>query len=277
VVVDLSNGRTRTFDAGRPLAGMPDGRTLLTSQDNRLRRLSVDSGAVVDVGVDLGPNVKTSFAFSPDGGELAMQEDGGLHIVDLAAGAQHELVRLGGDRVLAGPGAWRADGTIAVSDTLNCRCGSGAIVHLRMSYVDSRTGDDASGPRLDGFDALGARLLGWRTNGDAVVVRYQPAGDSGLDADVMSPPGGRAELVGLSPGGGTRRLVSLPGGTNRVDVAAQLLDRFGGPAPSIGYRLGDWLRTQFDDLLCLLAVIAVVVVGIVWWRRRLRRRPQAAR
>jgi hypothetical protein len=270
VVVDLATGNARTFHAGYPLGWSPDGRTLLTSQDNRLRILSVDSGAVVSTGIDLGTITPIALAFAPDGRRVVLQAGGELRIVDLATRTQRTLVRLGGYRVLAGPGAWRPDGTIAVWDWESMPA-AGTLL-FSMSYVDSTYGIDVAGPYLGGFGALGARLLGWRSNGDAVVVRYEPvAGEPPpVHAEPQSPAGGRAELVGINATA-TYRLVALPGGTNRVDVAAQLLDRFGGPSPSTGYRLADWLRTHLDDLFGLVAAVAVVT-GVVVLRRRFRQR-----
>jgi hypothetical protein len=273
VVVDLATGRARTFQAGYPLAWSPDRRTLLTSQDHGLCILSLDTGTVVRTGIDLGSATPTPLAFAPDGRHVVLQISGELRIVDLATRTQRTLVRLGADQLLAGPGAWRGDGSIAVWYWVSLP--NVPTLLSSMSYVDSSSGAEVDGPQLYRFGAVGARLLGWRSNGDAVVLRDEPVGDSAPAAQPLSPPGGRAELVGVNATS-VYPLVDLPGGTNRVDVAAQLLDRFGGPSPSISYRLGDWLRTHVTDLVGLAAVIAVVT-GTVVLRRRFRRRRSGLR
>jgi hypothetical protein len=105
-----------------------------------------------------------------------------------------------------------------------------------------------------------------------VVDRDQPGAHFAPGGAVTDPLDGEAELVALSPRGGAQPLVSRPGGTYRVEVAARLLDRFGRTSPSIGYRLADWLRTHLDDLVGSGALTAVVVASMLLHRRFRRRR-----
>jgi hypothetical protein len=272
-VVDLTTGQTRTYPAGAPLAWLPDGHALLTRRGNQLTMLSLDSGAVVDLGLDLGAAGPNPLALSPDGRRVVVQVDGHLHVVDIAAHTQATLAPLGGYALLAGPGAWRRDGRIAIWATQPCdqTCDRLDEVHLRLSYLDSTFGLEVDGPQFDQLTALGARLLGWQASGDAVVTVIRPAGEPAPEPDPLAPPGGRADLVALAPGGGSHELVSLPGTTNRVDVAAQLLDRFGGQPPSLSARLADWI-THLSSLGVGLVVVVVLVVAAVLLRRGVGRR-----
>jgi hypothetical protein len=61
----------------------------------------------------------------------------------------------------------------------------------------------------------------------------------------------------------------VPGGADRVDIARDLLSRFGGLPPSFGARLFDWTGTHVAGF----TVITVIIIAIVAYRpirRRLR-------
>lgn len=285
-VVDLTTGHVRTYEAGVPLAWSPGGRSLLTrTREGLLRVLEVESGAIVDLGVFGGAPEGSPIAFSPDGRRVALQVDHAVHIVDLVARTKRTLADLGDRRILAGPGAWTADGRIAVWRLLDCEssCATTETVGFDLAYVDAERGTDVNGPRFGTFPARGSRLLGWQSDGDAVVVRYHDA----RTADHSRPPDApsdsaewpepnhaaplvtRPEVMALRPGGGSTTLVSLPGDVDRVDVARDLLDRFGGPPPAIPARLLDWLGPLSDEI-ALLAVVAAAIYGLRLLRRRIR-------
>jgi hypothetical protein len=102
-------------------------------------------------------------------------------------------------------------------------------------------------------------LLGWQSDGDAVVVLSAASG-----ATSATPP----QVVALHPAGGHTALITVPRNANRIDVAGDLLDRFGGPAPSIGDHVVDWLAARGGPVIVVLSVVALLVVARVIHRRR---------
>ena len=283
-VVDLTTGQVRTYEAGVPVAWLPGGRSLLTrTLAGSLQVVELDSGAIVDLGVYGAAPESSPFAFSPDGRRVALQVGHAVHIVDLVARTKRTLTDLGDRRILAGPGAWSADGRIAVWQLLDCgpSCTVTQTVRFELAYVDAERGTDVDGPRFETFTARGSRLLGWQGDGDAVVVRYHDARTAAHSPPPDAPSGSteppnhasplvtRAEVVALSPGGGLTTLVTLPGDVDRVDVARDLLDRFGGPPPSLAARFLDWLGALCGEI-ALLAGIAAAVYAVRLVRRRIR-------
>jgi hypothetical protein len=248
-----------------------------------LQVLELDSGAVVDLGVYSGAPDGSPFAFSPGGRRVALQVGHAVHIVDLVARTKRTLTDLGDRRILAGPGAWTADERIAVWRLLDCgpSCAATETVRFELAYVDAERGTDVDGSQYETFTARGARLLGWQGDGDAVVVRYHDARTAAHSPPPDAPSGSaeppnhaspavtRAEVVALPPGGGLTTLVTLPGDVDRVDVARDLLDRFGGPPPSPPARLLDWLGPLSDEI-ALLAGIAAAIYAVRLVRRRIR-------
>ena len=211
------------------------------------------------------PSLSTA-AFSPDGRRVAVRVGPTLRIVDVVARTYRDLVQLGDQRLLAGPGAWTADDRIATWELFDCGtpCRTPGTAGFELTYVDAVRGTDADGPQLPTFHALGARLLGWQNDGDAIVV---------LNHDVLPPPAAPVpaaiapEVVALRPGGGSTTLVTLPGNANRVDIDRNLLDRFGAAPISPGARYLDWLRPLLGEIL-IFAAIAAAIYGVRLLRRR---------
>ena len=74
--------------------------------------------------------------------------------------------------------------------------------------------------------------------------------------------------------------MALPRVTSRIDIARDLLDRFGAEPPSLADNAVDWLAVRVPHALKLLAVVALLVVariGYRRWRDRRRRRAILAR
>ncbi|WFE25495.1 hypothetical protein O7623_19110 [Solwaraspora sp. WMMD791] len=206
-------------------------------------------------------------AFAADGRRLALHSGSRLTIVDLESHRRHTLDLLPG-RTLAGKGAWRPDGQAV---TLAERDGD----DWRLVAVDPATGADAPGPRLPTVpDVAAVRLLGWRPDGSALVVAYQPAsagmnGVWALGQRIHAGHVGGVQLVSLAPGADAPTVrVTLADGVRAVDVAdravatgtvrpAQVPSRWPGP------RLWLWLAVG----------LAAVVVPVTF---RLRRRYRAA-
>jgi len=261
-VVDLSSGRVLAYRAGVPVAWFPDGSRLLTTT-GALHVLDLATGAVTDLGIPHAPTNGAAVALSPDGRRAVVQSWPTLSVLDLDTRQLRTLAVLDERRTLAGPGAWTADGRIA---TWRCTpsCRNVPRVDLALSYLDAGSGTDVDGPavRLDGV--AGARLLGHRRDGDALVVRYRDTATP-VDStppllgqpDVTAPPTGHPEVVALRPAGATV-LVRLPEAADRVDLARDLFERFGADPPSAPARLLDWMRPHTGALLLLLLGAALV-------------------
>jgi hypothetical protein len=262
VVMDLKTGRLRTYRAGAPIAWFPDGTRLLTTTGT-LQMLHLDTGAVDDLGLRHDPTNGASVAVSPDGRQAVVQNWPRLDVLDLDTHRVHTLTDLSDRGTLAGPGAWTPDGRIAI---WRCTptCHGAARADVTLTYLDAANGVEARGPSLPGV--AGSRLLGFQTDGDAIVIRFATTDTpSRPDApDVTSPSTGHPEVIALRPDGRTTVLVSLPATASRVDVATDLLERFGATPPSPPARFADWLRPQTGKLLFIVAVIA----AIYGWRRR---------
>ena len=271
-LVDLTTGRVTVHPEGPPVAWSPDGKSLLL-RDARARTglllLDLAQGRARRLikpndWPDLGPYA----AFSPDGARLAVQAGSDLFVVDVTSGAGSTFMLPAADRRLAGPAAWAPDGGIAVW-TVTDGCAGGCDLPaagtgmFRLVIVDSTSGEDLVVPDLDPVRGQFPRLLGWLSNGDAVVQVYEPA-----------PPGpsGRSRLrvVALHPGGGTTTLVRLATDAHAVDVASDLLraGHFHGDPPALGARLGDWL----SGLAVPLGTAALLIAGLVAVNLRRRRR-----
>jgi hypothetical protein len=293
-ILDLTTGTVRTYsDAGSPLAWSPDGRSVLVTRAvggtaaGGLRLVDLTSGESRDLGL---AGIAGMVAFSPDGRRLMV--DGGRlsWLVDLVTGERRELSWPGPARRLAGPGAWTADGRLAVVELVNCEpndsrgvsCPSGPLPGLRISFVDAETGADASGPRFDKVTGMAVRLLGFEPDGSAVVAVFQPPPAPAVvdwQPHDLTWVGG-VKLLALHPGGGQTELVQLSKSVTYLDVARDLVGagRFGGPAPSLPARWADWLPGLRVELTVLAVLVGVVVA--ISMRRRLRvllRRPFAGR
>ncbi|HEX6870827.1 MAG TPA: hypothetical protein VF163_06995, partial [Micromonosporaceae bacterium] len=284
-VLDLVTGQVRAFDAGVPVAWAPDGRTLLTrsTEPDRLRTLDPTTGAVRELLTLPYRAPSASFvAFSPDGRQVALQLGQTVHIVDLSTGTSRPLADIGPDRRLAGAGAWLPEGQLALWRMAGCAhdCDPTELNDRRLTitYVDSRTGVEVPGPHLDALTGLGARLLGWQVDGDAVVEVFA-AGEVAPQAtigrswlsDDTDLAGQAPRVLALHPGGSQEELLALPDDARQVQVAGELLraDRFGGPSPNLATRVADWLGPKRWTVSAVaLLVLAVVTLMVVRRRRK---------
>jgi hypothetical protein len=264
-VMDLATGEVRSYHDGPPVAWSPDGRLLTAASSGELALLDLNSGEAVPLGVAGAEAV----AFSPDGHQLALQVDRELTVLNVDTRAVRGVAELSATQTLAGPGAWSAGGRLAVWDRTDClpACPAGYL-DLRLSFVDINDGSsaEASFDAMQTVSAMSATLLGWQSDGDAVVVlaltRLDPAGPQ-----VAAP-----QIVALHPGGGQASLIAVTGEANRIDVARDLLDHFGGESRSGWELFVDTVRVRVGSVVVPIATIAALVIALLAYRR-LRRRP----
>ncbi|TQS43216.1 WD40 repeat domain-containing protein [Cryptosporangium phraense] len=294
---DLESGRTRRMTVpatgtARPVAFSPDGRKILVQvasppehgpwPGGELDLMDLATGEVSRL-ANLGtaPVHRAQLAaFSPTGREVAVQIGDAISVVDVKSRAARPLARLGPDRRIAGIGAWSGDGTrIAVLTMSGCskRCDADDLDDRtwQIDEIDATTG----APRTGSFDRLTGstiRVLGQTDTGELAVVRYHASNDVSIDGlgelTVDGDPAEEtdygavddADLLGLTPSGRRRTLVSLPPGSRHVDVAGQLVveDRMGGDSS----RPMPWPAPFWVDL----ALIAVLLL-VIWGAYRLRR------
>jgi hypothetical protein len=216
-------------------------------------------------------------AWSPDGRRLLIQRDRSLIEVDIETRAQRTVALLDDGWQLAGPGAVGADGRIAVWQRSECRYGYGCdpgYADFTLSFVDAIDGSPVTDDRrFATVRTREPRLLGWQSDGDAVVV-LTAAPD--FEQPGFEPP----QVVALDPGGGRTELITLPQATSRIDIARSLLDRFGAEPPSLADSALDWLAVRGPQAVKLLAIVALLVaarIGYGRWRDRRRRRAVLAR
>lgn len=296
-VVDLSTGRITQYDGGDPVAWSPDGRAILLYSspqqgdlrlNGKLRLLDLRTGRTRPLPDVPGLRRVGDFAaFSPDGTRLAVATPTALYVVDVAANSLRRLADLTVADRFVGPGAWLPDGErIAVFSVDGCQGGTacdeaglrGRLFHVR--YLAVGDGRPAGGPGLAPARGLAARVLGWQRDGAAVVAVYQP--EQGL-VKVADDPNwsdtdwwnvGDVELLAFRPDGSRHRLVELPESALFVEVPADLLDSFGGPAPSRAEGEVRLLLAWYWPLGQVVVLLVVLVTGLgvtVWWRRRRRR------
>jgi hypothetical protein len=260
-VMDLTTGKVRTYREGSPVAWSPDGRLLTKALSGLLRLVDVGTGEMVPlrVGAD-------TVAFSPDGRRLALQLGRELTVLDLDTYAVRAVAELGARQVLAGPGAWSAGDRLAVWDGADClpACPT-SYTDVRLSFVDI-SGGAVTQAGFDPVRAVSARLLGWQSDGDAVVVlamtSFEPAG----------PHVGAPQVLALHPGGGRTALITVTADADRIDIARTMLDRFGGQPRSGWAMFLDLLSVRLPQAAPRLAVIAVLVAARPVYRRFRRRR-----
>jgi len=149
-----------------------------------------------------------------------------------------------------------------------------------LSYVDVTTGSVVEGPDLQPVRAERPSLLGWQSDGDAVVALTFRMNELALHTCAgPSCPSMRWQpptVVALHPGGGQTTLVTTPASADRIDVARDLLDRFGAEPPSLGSRLVDLAWARAPQLATVVAVIALLVAGRLTYRKiRTHRRASA--
>jgi hypothetical protein len=301
-ILDLDSGKVRRLPAvapgaptglWSPLVWSPDGKSIVAYVDDRvdgtalsLRLLDTQTGtARTLMALNSPPGQLPRVAFSPDGKRLAVGLPGRLVTIDIATGASHELTSLSSGQQLAGPGAWSPDGrnlSMLTIDGCLASCPVSRINArtLRLSSVDAATGAPATGSGFDSLTGASLRLLGWRSDGDAVVVRYVDQalpGDPVTDtSDVTAfKPVGDVDLIALHPGGGRTTLLDKAAQqVMDIDVPADLIryGQFGGPAraPSF-FPLPGWIWAAAVVLLVVVAGLSSIPI-LVWLRiRKIRR------
>ncbi|MEU4567117.1 hypothetical protein [Micromonospora sp. NPDC023956] len=297
VVVDLSTGALVQYDGGDPVLWSPDGLSILQyasgaggdpRANGRLRLLDLRTGRAHPLPDVPGLRRVGDFAaFSPDGARIAVATGDALHVIDLAGNSLRKLADLGGTDRLAGRGAWLPDGgRIAVYSVDGCTgeaaCDEASLRRrtFDLRYLDADDGQPTDGPRLAPARGLAARVLGWQRDGAAVVAVYEP--EKGLVKAANDPNWsdldwwavGGVELMAFRTDGSRHRLVDLPESALFVEVPANLLDGFGGPAPSRAEGAVRWLLALYwplGQIVELLAGSVAAVGAAAWWRRRRRR------
>ncbi|MFI6266487.1 TolB family protein [Micromonospora sp. NPDC051006] len=212
-------------------------------------------------------------AFSAD--HLAYQYGRTVAVTDLD-GRELSSFALPAESWLAGKGAWTPDGRL----TLATRQPGSTEWSLRQ--VDARTGSGSGSGSLPAVsDVTAIRLLGWRPDGSALVVAYQPEPasparfDQPLELDQRVAYGHvrSVRLLALTPGAAEPHTVTTaPEQVLAIDVADEVVrsGRVRDAEPPGGVGLRFWLWT---------GLIFVLVIGLAgyWsrgWRaeRRERRR-----
>lgn len=256
-VMDLTTGAVRVYHEGSPIAWSPDGRLLAGPAASGLTL--IDPGT--DATVSLGIGAVTAVAFSPDGDQLAVQRDRQVDVVDVDTRAVREVAVLDAEQSLAGPGAWRADGRLAVWDRTECAPGCPTSYSgFRLSYMDINDGSTVEA----GFDpvrAVTATVLGFQSDGDAVVVLAM------TEAGPDGPHVGAPQVLALHPQGGQTTLITVTDEADRIDIARNLLDNFGGESPSSTDELLDVVRVRLPQVLIPIGAIALLVAAGLVYRR----------
>jgi hypothetical protein len=271
-VVDLTTGAVRAYDVGWPLGWTPDGAALLVTGrglGDGVAVLDVGSGKLRPLTGFTGAHVYR-VAISPDGGRVAIDMGRSLFVVDLATGAGRFTQSMGTRQRLGGPGAWTADGHLALWEVVSgceteCESPYPGVGEFRLRFLDPAGGADPPMPRFDTVSGSMPRLLGWLADGSAVVETYRPAG---------TRPWSRASLrvIALHPGGGRTELIRLPHDAHHVDIPRDLLvaGRFGGDPPSTAARFADWVVGAARRVALALSVVAALV-ALALMRRGFRR------
>jgi len=196
VVVDLTTGETsrHALPAGRsvvPVAWSSDGEALaiLVSDEatspysggritGSIALLDLPDDSAEVLGLD---GSATAAAFSPDGSELAVEQSGGITVVDLQDGNRRSLEV---DGVLAGPAAWSPDGRLLAVTTVEPTSAPPGVdapgVPSGLSFVDA-DGRDPAVPDPLPLDLSGpGRVLGWAGDAEVLTVLANGADDQTL-------------------------------------------------------------------------------------------------
>lgn len=281
-IVDLRTGTARhllTDDQQGyvdPLAWAPDGAALavLRGRSGGVGEVGVVRlpggeyrGIVGGLPVSRSPLYGFGVAFSPDGSRLAVERGADVAVFRVADGAVESAVRLPEGAHLAGKGAWTPDGRALALV-------SGAQGRWRVRLVDPATGADLKRALPEVADAGALRLLGWRSDGRALVVAYRRVPGTPPRLGIERPGGAteyryvrRVDLLALGFDGAATRVLALPGGVLAVDVPDAVVRsgavRPGAGAPAWPVRPG----------LAVGAVVAALMLGglvSVWLAGRRR-------
>jgi Tol biopolymer transport system component len=281
-VLDLVTGRTRRLTpdvpdsvTATPVAWSPDGARLVIRVEVSTPNFRSVLGAVT---LDDGrwtrwtegpeqPVFGSPVAFARTGDRLAYQVG---RVVTVAApdGRKTSSFVLPNESWLAGKGAWTPDGRSLVLATRQA-----ASTDWTLRAVDPTTGRDVAPldlPQVSGVSAI--RLLGWRPEGSALVVAYQPGPhvpvqfDDPMEIDQRTTYGNvRAiRILALTPGADTPSTVmTAPEQVLAVDVADDVISsgrtRDAGPPGGVGGRFWVWTT-----------LIALVIAGVAAFRGRKR-------
>jgi hypothetical protein len=253
-LLDLTTGRPGPQLPGLPVAWSADGRRVVTEvtdpESGSLVWLEVHDlvrgHQVLRVQVD-APTF--TVALSPDGDRLAVQRDGEILVYAIGGGERRRLTLPGW--YLAGPAAWSPDGRVlVVTEPLGCdECGD-QPVPKRLRVVDVESGATV-GEEIMMPPGGDLRFLGWAPR-RAVVVQAGRAVD--------------AYDIGRS---GPTRLLTLPEGVTRVEIAASALATPLRPAGAASY--GPPNRFLWLVLATVLPPLGVLA-GVAALVRRGRRR-----
>lgn len=285
VIVDLVTGATTHHDlpTGRsvvPIAWSSDGRRLAHLLSPAPTNPHSGERIVGDIGVlDLDDGDTTllqdgqvsAAAFSPDGTELALQQDGDdgeLSVVDLASGSRRAIEAEG---VLAGPTAWSPDGRLLALTTLRPAGAppgvSAAGVPTGLSFVDpTGQGGDAPAPLELSLSPQG-HVLGWSGPDEVLTLLPVPGTDTCCGPDAYN-----LSTVPLG-GGQPRTLMHIPGlqsyGVARFQLAAATVDDLRVVTPADVDR-GRWPLPLRGSLAVLVGLLAWGVTRTALRRTRTR-------
>jgi hypothetical protein len=285
-VLDLRTGRTHALHRPRglvdhePLAWSPDGRTLAALQRTGvgntpawIQLVDVDS---LDHGrwraafrISDMVQGRPTVAFSPDGTQIAYQSVGPIQVATVT-GRMIESHAFPTTYQLAGTGAWTPDGRhLAVVERTQC-CRDGNQFRARLELFTARDFTHVAGqefPELPGVTAV--RLLGWRRNGDAVLVasysRPEPASAAATNT-------GPITVLALRRGGEPQVLLAPPREVHGIDISTAVVTggrtRPGGSAPIWPMDLG-WGAVAILWVVVMLVSKTVAIAAFFLRRRRL--------
>jgi hypothetical protein len=204
VVVDLATGSSTTHPLPRgrsvvPLAWSSDGETLASLvSDEPTSPYSGGriTGEVALLGLPGGPaevlpleGSAAAAAFSPDGSELAVEQSGGVTVVDLRDGGVRSLAV---DGVLAGPAAWSPDGRLIAVTTVGPPDAAPVVgapgTPTGLSFVDASGRGHAEPERVPLSLAGPGRVLGWAGRAEVLTVLAGDGSDGvdGIDEQTLS-------------------------------------------------------------------------------------------
>jgi hypothetical protein len=212
-LLDLSTGRQRQYSLDgsgftRALAFSPDGASVVFGSTTAEYSRWVDQVMLLDVRSGRSRLLRdansAAVAFAPGGGELAVQVNGAVLVLDATG---HQLRRLPAGE-LAGDDAWSPDGSLLAYQQAG---------EISVDLVSPTTGEI-----IAHREALG-KFLAWQRPGIMMVSDYSS----------------RIRLAGLA--GNPETVVTMPGRTGVDDVASGLIPTLGFRRATTPDR-GPWYR-----------------------------------